>query len=545
MKKKFLQFEKSLKVNSDPTVHSHVSPIHQNENIFDALPYGVIILKEFIDETGNYNLNYIVQNKVAAHYTGLNTSEILFKNFKEHPGILPVEYIPVFFSIIRNGGALHDEILINSGSNKIFLEINCSKVPEGLAISLVNITHYKDLNSKFLKLEALLNETQALAIVGSFEYNFSNKAIFCSKEIYKILGMNKGSEITVEGVVNLIHPDDKNRVKEHFYDLTGKHFEGEARIILSSGLEKVLFCKMNISYDDNNIPAQILGLVSDVTGKKTVEEELARKNIEISLAKNKIEEAKKELETSNHGLRLHNGVQAKDLLKKKNQLERLNKELDNFVYTASHDLQSPLSNIEGLINALVLEIDSEKTETQYIIELLRLSLGKVKNTLHDMSEIALMKDKEDVVQHIDFKSVFDEVKFSIHEEILKYSADIEADFSRAPTIFFSRKNLKSIVLNLLTNALKYSSPLRQPTINLSTYIENEFLILSVKDNGLGIKPEDKEKIFSVFKRVYTHVSGSGIGLYIVKRIVEINDGKIEVESLINSGTTFKVFFTND
>jgi signal transduction histidine kinase len=94
----------------------------------------------------------------------------------------------------------------------------------------------------------------------------------------------------------------------------------------------------------------------------------------------------------------------------------------------------------------------------------------------------------------------------------------------------------------LTNAIKYRSPDRAIEINITSVQQDSFILLSFADNGLGIPAEQIEKIFLMFKRVHTHVEGSGIGLYIVKRIIENNGGRIEVESEPGRGTTFNMYF---
>jgi signal transduction histidine kinase len=93
---------------------------------------------------------------------------------------------------------------------------------------------------------------------------------------------------------------------------------------------------------------------------------------------------------------------------------------------------------------------------------------------------------------------------------------------------------------LLSNALKYSSPDRKPEVKIVSYQEKEFTILQVSDNGLGLSKENQSKIFGMFKRVHQHVEGSGIGLYIIKKMIENVGGKIEVKSEVGKGTTFKV-----
>jgi signal transduction histidine kinase len=102
--------------------------------------------------------------------------------------------------------------------------------------------------------------------------------------------------------------------------------------------------------------------------------------------------------------------------------------------------------------------------------------------------------------------------------------------------------LRSILYNLLSNGLKYRSPHRQPEIRISAKkAEGDYLLLSVQDNGLGIKGKHKEQVFSMFKRLHNHADGTGVGLYIVKRIVENAGGTVEVESEVDKGLEFRLY----
>src|SRR5690606_34174010 len=94
----------------------------------------------------------------------------------------------------------------------------------------------------------------------------------------------------------------------------------------------------------------------------------------------------------------------------------------------------------------------------------------------------------------------------------------------------------------LSNAIKYRSEERPLVINVSTRQSNKYVILSIQDNGLGMSKDQQQKLFSMFKRFHTHVEGTGIGLYIVKRIVENKKGMIQVESEEGKGTTFNIYF---
>jgi two-component system, sensor histidine kinase and response regulator len=228
------------------------------------------------------------------------------------------------------------------------------------------------------------------------------------------------------------------------------------------------------------------------------------------------------------------------------ELKKVNNDLDNFVYTASHDLKAPVSNIEGLMNALNDCINDPNSHTQdvaVLLEMIGKSINRFKGTIQDLTEITkIQKNLDDEVEVIDIKEILDDIKLSIQELIIKNSAEIKVDFSDCSQIKFSKKNFKSILFNLLSNAIKYRDPERKPKILIKTKVEGNYVLLSIKDNGLGMDLKADSKIFTMFKRLHDHVEGSGIGLYIVKRIVNNAGGKIEVESKVGQGSEFKIYF---
>jgi len=234
-------------------------------------------------------------------------------------------------------------------------------------------------------------------------------------------------------------------------------------------------------------------------------------------------------------------------LKQKNEeLEKVNKDLDTFVYTASHDLKAPISNIEALILALFDELSpdsKDKEGVKEIMNMIQTSVDKFKITIDDLSAIGkAAQDKLDHEGDVSFKEILEDVKMNLQESIEEINPAIQEDFSQVPKIRFSKKNLRSIMQNLVSNAIKYHSPKRKPEIKISTEAaEANCVLLKVSDNGLGIKEEDKERIFSMYQRLHNHVEGTGVGMNIIKRIVDNNGGAIEVESEIDKGSTFKVY----
>ncbi|MES2733980.1 MAG: CHASE domain-containing protein [Bacteroidota bacterium] len=232
-----------------------------------------------------------------------------------------------------------------------------------------------------------------------------------------------------------------------------------------------------------------------------------------------------------------------ELSLKNEELLRINTDLDNFVYTASHDLKAPIANLEGL-NILLkkrLELKLDETEAK-MLDMIGISTYKLKNTIRDLTEITkVQKDKPENIEFLSFDDILKDIKEENSTLIAQASAVIYTNF-QVKQIQYARKNLRSILYNLISNAIKYGSPERPTKIDVMTQTTTDYIILSVKDNGLGIREEQQHKLFSMFQRFHTHVEGTGIGLYIVKRIIENNGGKIEVESEEGKGTTFHVFF---
>lgn len=235
----------------------------------------------------------------------------------------------------------------------------------------------------------------------------------------------------------------------------------------------------------------------------------------------------------------------KDIFVKNAELIRINGDLDNFVYCASHDLKSPLVNAEGLITALREEMPNQNQQVNELVDRLDHSISRMHHTVQDLTEVsALQKGSEKAdFKGLTFNEVLEEVKLNLADEIAATGVKITADFGAAEKVWFTPKNLNSIVFNLLSNAIKYRSPNRPPEVKLTTQEAGNYIMLAVADNGIGIDLiKHEKKIFYLFKRLHENTKGSGVGLFLVKRIMEFNQGRVEVESKLDEGTTFKIYF---
>jgi PAS domain S-box-containing protein len=224
------------------------------------------------------------------------------------------------------------------------------------------------------------------------------------------------------------------------------------------------------------------------------------------------------------------------------ELSRINNDLDNFIYTASHDLRSPLINLEGLLQALNKHLtDSIPPKAATVLELAGTSIDKLKRTIKDLTEITkAQKGLEDVREAIAFKDILEDIKSDLPEEFKRYASSVREDFG-IDSILYSRAGLRTILYNLLSNAIKYQSDARPLKIRISSRKKDKWVILTVEDNGLGIPEQQLPKLFTMFTRLHTHVEGTGIGLYTIKRVIENSGGKIEVNSQLDKGSIFEVY----
>lgn len=237
-------------------------------------------------------------------------------------------------------------------------------------------------------------------------------------------------------------------------------------------------------------------------------------------------------------------IKNETLMKKNKELHQVNTDLDNFIYTASHDLKAPITNLEGLLSLVEKMISPKLNENEKrIIEKMGTSLSRLQSTIESLIEVTkAQKNLEEAKELVSIKEVLEEVKEEIKPLIISSKARISEDL-QVQELTFAKANLRSILYNLLSNAIKYRSHERQAEVQVITYREGSQIVLSVRDNGLGLSETQQAKLFTMFKRFHRDVEGTGIGLYIVKRVIENYGGKIQVQSKPNEGTEFKLYFS--
>jgi len=224
-------------------------------------------------------------------------------------------------------------------------------------------------------------------------------------------------------------------------------------------------------------------------------------------------------------------------------LLRTNADLDNFIYTASHDLKAPITNIEGLLEALREHLPPAVRQAELVAPLLGMMQGSVerfKKTIAQLTDISRLQQAHlQPAEVVDLAALVEDIRLDLAPELAQ-DATLKLDVTDCPTVAFSAKNLRSIIYNLLSNGLKYRAPDRVPVVRLRCRRQNHEVALEVEDNGLGLDEIQQRQLFRMFQRLHSHVEGSGVGLYMVKKIVENAGGSIRVQSQPEVGSTFVV-----
>lgn len=227
------------------------------------------------------------------------------------------------------------------------------------------------------------------------------------------------------------------------------------------------------------------------------------------------------------------------------QLARTNADLDNFVYAASHDLRQPVNNLRGLFEELRLTAPTTDPDAAHMWQLFDKSLQALTTTISDLADVVQVARQpgRETTETVDLAALTEVLLQTLHPQVQEAAATIETDFSGLPTLTYAPSSLRTILLNLLANSLKYRHPDRPPQVRVCSYLVGEQAVLEVQDNGLGMNLDlHGNELFQLFRRFHPEASeGTGVGLFLVNRLVRTEGGHIEVDSQEGQGTTFRVY----
>lgn len=300
--------------------------------------------------------------------------------------------------------------------------------------------------------------------------------------------------------VDALHPDDRDRVVQHaneFEKSDQPFWQEEYRIIHNkTKLIRYLKCLTVGERDARGIMIRLIGSVLDVTRERTLQETL-QLNYE--------------------------------------QLQKANAELDNFVYSVSHDLRSPLLSVKGLIS-LIFQQSAIDSETSSYLSMADRSINRLDETISEILEYS-RNSRLDVIREefslgTMLKQICDDLHFSA-EENFEFKTNIYG-----PDIIVADKyRITAVLRNLIGNSVKYRRKnIDTPFVNCELIHEKSKLVCIISDNGEGISETDMPKIFDMFYRGNTNTVGTGLGLYICREVVNKLGGEMRIESVLGAGT---------
>lgn len=223
------------------------------------------------------------------------------------------------------------------------------------------------------------------------------------------------------------------------------------------------------------------------------------------------------------------------------EMEKLIADHEILLDTISHDIKNPLANLVMAIDLFKGVSPHDQKEFNSLLKIVDSALTKMHKLIKELTEVRKDDFKYKTEDELlNFEHILEDVRLTLSDNINAANATIASEINISE-ITFSRRKLRTIIYNLINNAIKFKSAARKPKIIVTTSRENDFVVISVKDNGMGIDEAKFDDIFSKYYRVENAIEGSGIGLYLVKEIVSNAGGKVLVKSKLDEGTEFQVY----
>ena len=336
-------------------------------------------------------------------------------------------------------------------------------------------------------------------------YIDTHESIFISKKVEDILGYTVKQWMSSPNFwISHLHPDDRSRMLDYMTKnlIKKKQLDAEYRVFAKDG--SIVWIRDIVTVvEEHGRPVKLRGIMIDITTQKQAEAALKDSFMLVT---------------------------------------EQNKRLLNFSYIVSHNLRSHASNIQG-ITELIENAGSEQ-ERNEMIQLLKTVAENLNETLLNLNNVVNIQSSMDVIiEPLNLNDYIKRTLGTLNAQILDRKVQFINKVGEDILITYNRAYLESILLNLFSNAIRYSHPDRGPVISLTCFEEKGQQVLQVSDNGIGIDLKKYgDKMFGMYQTFNGNIDARGYGLFITKNQIEAMGGKIEVESQINHGTTFKIYF---
>lgn len=384
---------------------------------------------------------------------------------------------------------------------------NANGEPELMNGTIHDVNLLVQTNSKLAEQNEILNEISGLGAIGSWKIDLIENKVIWSEEVYKIHDAEPSYTPNLREGIEFYTPEFRdmvtNAVEKAIQENQMFHFE--AKILTAKNRIKWVKSIGKIITDAKGKAITIVGLFQDITSD--MESRIEKDN----------------------SFRI---------------IEQQNERLMNFAHIVSHNLRTHSGNIE-MLHGIAKNVHNEK-ELNEIMVMLEKASSSLSETITHLNEVVTMQANKDLpITSIRIKSQVESILDSIKAQILKDGASIEMHVHPSHSILFNLAYFESVLINLVSNALNYKSPERDPKIVIRSETIDSAVVLSIQDNGLGINLDlYGDKIFGLYKTFHKLKNARGIGLYMVKNQLDSLGASISVESELDVGTTFRITFPN-
>jgi PAS domain S-box-containing protein len=413
--------------------------------------------------------------------------------------------------------------------------------------------YFKDRESRFIKVSRHMMQhfhTSHLDIIGKTDFDIQDQRH--AREAYDD---EQSIMRTFQSKINYLEREVHHDGLERWVSTTKMPLLNSAgQVIGTLGISKdisdVKRQNRELQQSEEKIRAQNIQLQEQQEELAAQYEELVQSQEEISAQRDIVAEQNERLKEASELIRkqselvnLRNENLEVEIEKRTKDLVEYNQQLEQFAFITAHNLRAPVARILGLGN--VLHLPNQKLEEkQPVLEMLLATAHDLDQVIRDLNIILeIKKNLTHTLTTVEFNKELEKVLSNLESEIKNTQATIRHDFTAAPCVISFLPYIDSILFNLLSNAIKYNHPTRPLLINIKSYREDNQVVLSIVDNGLGIDLKQYgAQLFNLYKRFHNHIEGKGMGLYLVKSQITTLGGKIHIESEPDRGTSIYIFF---